>query len=282
MDIAPTVHLSDEDVAFYHREGYLVIRRVSPPDELAWMRELYDDLFARRAGREAGNQFDLAGTDEDGKPARLPQILGPSGYAPQFRQSYYFANATAIARQLLGSDCDFRGDHAILKPASDGAPTPWHQDEAYWSPDLEYHSMSFWMPLQPATRENGCMCFIPRSHRLEVQPHHCINQDPRIHGLEVDQVDDAAMVYCPLDPGDATLHHSRTLHYAPPNTTSEVRRAYILGFGLPARPRAEPRNFYWNAAKRTARQERAKAAARAAAAKASSTTVVHMPKEPGV
>jgi len=176
------------------------------------------------------------------------------------------ANARAIAKQLLGEGTQDMGDHAIFKPARHGAATPWHQDEAYWGPNLEYNTLSVWMPLQEATLENGCMQFIPGSHLLEVLPHHCINNDPRIHGLEVDHVVDLANpTVCPLPPGGATFHLSRTLHYTAPNRSDTPRRAYIMGFGLPPKPRATPRNFYWNDQKRTAREERAKVATQQAA-----------------
>ena len=53
---------------------------------------------------------------------------------------------------------------------------------------MDYNSISIWIPLQDATVENGCMWFIPGSHTQEVVPHHTINHDPRVHGLEMDQV----------------------------------------------------------------------------------------------
>ena len=79
-------------------------------------------------------------------------------------------------------------DHAILKPpSSKSLPTPWHQDEAYWDPTLTYESLGVWVALQPVTVENGCMQFIAGSHRTsDVLPHHTQNNNPRIHGLEVD------------------------------------------------------------------------------------------------
>ena len=47
------------------------------------------------------------------------------------------------------------------------------------------------------------------------------------------------------------------MHYAGANTSDEPRRAYILAFGTPAKPRATPRDFYWNRMKQTAREQRA-------------------------
>lgn len=262
--LSPTIELTPEQIAFYHREGYLALEAITTPEEVAWLRKIYDRLFAMRAGREEGNQFDLAGTDEEGKEAALPQILGPSKYAPELKEGLFRVNALHIAKQLLGPDARFQGEHAIFKPAHIGAATPWHQDEAYWSSEMQYNAFSLWIPLQPATLENGCMQFVPRSQNLEVLPHHTIGNDPRVHGLEVDAVpeaDTSLAVACPLPAGGATIHHNRTLHYTGPNRSDIPRRAYILGFGLPPTPLPERRVFYWNEQKQTPREQRAREAA---------------------
>lgn len=257
----PTVILTQEQIDFYHREGYLALDAITTPEEIAWMSQVYDRIFEARAGREEGNQFDLAGTDEEDKPAALPQILNPAKYAPELKEGLFRVNALSIAKQLLGPEAKHQGDHAIFKPARYGAATPWHQDEAYWNPMMQYNSFSLWMPLQPATLENGCMQFVPRSHKLEVLPHHCINNDPRIHGLEVDEADVSSAIACPLPAGGCTIHNNRTLHYTGPNHSDIPRRALILGFGTPATVRETPRVFYWNDQKQTPREERARASA---------------------
>jgi ectoine hydroxylase-related dioxygenase (phytanoyl-CoA dioxygenase family) len=263
MAIEPTISISPQQIEFFHRNGYLAIEAITTPEELIVLRDAYDRIFARRAGREEGNQFDLAGTDEEEAEAALPQILGPSKYAPELKETLLRANAFAISKQLLGQETKEMGEHAILKPAHCGAPTPWHQDEAYWGANLDYCSLSVWVPLQEATLENGCMQFIPGTHLWEVKPHHTINHDPRIHGLEIDELPDVSKAaICPLPAGGATFHLSRTLHHTAPNTSSQPRRAYIVGFGLPPKPRSVPRDFYWNTGKKTPREARALAAQR--------------------
>jgi ectoine hydroxylase-related dioxygenase (phytanoyl-CoA dioxygenase family) len=256
----PTVVLSQDQIDFYHREGYLALEAITTPEEVEWLRGIYDRLFESRAGRERGDQFDLGGTDEEGSEARLPQILNPSMYAPELKEGLFRTNAFAVARQLLGEGTEPMGEHAIFKPARTGAETPWHQDEAYWDPTLDYTSMSIWIPLQPATLENGCMQFIPGSHQQQVQTHHTINHDPRIHGLEVDAIDTSGAVACPIPAGGATIHHNRILHYAGPNNSDIPRRALILMFGTKPTQRAEERDFYWNTQKQTPADERARQA----------------------
>jgi len=256
----PTVVLTPEQIEFYRENVFLVVEGVTNEGELEWMRKIYDRIFAQRVGREVGDQFDLGGSDEEGKEAVLPQILSPSKYAPELKEGLFRVNGLAIARQLLGDDAQLQGEHAILKPAKYGAATPWHQDEAYWGEQMEYNSFSMWIPLQDATVENGCMWFVPGSHRLEVQPHHSIGHDVRVHGLELDELPEMSKaVACPVRAGGCTIHSNRTMHYAGANRSDVPRRALILSFGIKPVPHVgEARDFYWNRMKQTPREARAK------------------------
>ncbi len=251
--------LTDEQIRSFHVDGFLRIAApITTPDELAWMREIYDRMFAERAGRESGDQFDLAGTDVDGVEASLPQILSPSKYAPELESGAFLAVADAIVKQLLGEAAGVGIGHAILKPARIGAATPWHQDEAYWDPTMSYCSVSVWMPLQEATVENGCLWFVPGSHRWPVLTHQSIGGDVRIHGLEVaDTSVLSGAVACPLPAGGLTIHLNRTAHTAGPNHSDVARRALIMMGGLAATPYPQARSFPWNEIKSTARSERA-------------------------
>jgi len=246
------VKLSQVQCEFYEACGYLRIDRITTQEEVEELAELFDDLFASRVGLDEGDRFDLTGMGAD-KVERSPQLLFPSKYRPELRDTVFWANATAIASQLLAMEHSkaenlrFR-DHSILKPATDGAETPWHQDEAYWEEDMDYRDLTVWMPLQPATVENGCLHFIPASHKLGILPHHRVEKDPRVVALEADNryVDLSKATPCPLPAGGATMHSCKTLHYASPNKTSEQRRTFILTIGPPPGKREEPRDFYWN------------------------------------
>lgn len=261
----PTVRLTTGQIDFFHREGYLTIPSLTSLEEVAFIRTLYDRIFAQRAGRESGAQFDLAGTDEEGKEAVMPQILGPAQYAPELNETQLLVNATAVTRQLFGDNAWCGFGHAIYKPPRISPPTPWHQDAAYWSPEMDYPaSVSIWVPLQEATLENGCMWFVPRSQRPDVYEHQSIGKDVRIHALELQEHEMHRVVHpvaCPLPPGGATFHGPYTLHYAGANKSDIPRRALILGGGLPGIKRDKPRDLYWNRLKKTLREERAAAAA---------------------
>jgi ectoine hydroxylase-related dioxygenase (phytanoyl-CoA dioxygenase family) len=170
--------------------------------------------------------------------------MNPDHYAPELRETVAYRNAVRIATQLLGPETNDAGMHAIRKPARDGVETPWHQDEAYWSPEYEHSALSIWIPLQPATLENGCMQFVPGSHRLDIQPHQRITPDA--HGLELVSLEHVeGAIACPLPAGGATVHFCRTLHHTGPNTSAEPRRALIMGFNGTTTRLDEPKHMPW-------------------------------------
>ena len=250
------IRLTEEQVAQFQEQGFLHLDRLAEAEEIAWVREINDRLFADRVGWDRGEQFDLAGTDDPRVKPRLPQLMNPASHAPELEKAAFRQVAFAVARQLLGPDAERGDEHAICKPAADGAATPWHQDQAYWDPAFAYEALSIWVPLQEATLLNGCMQFIPGSHRGEILSHHSIGHDVRVHGLETDQADPQRAVAVPLAAGGCTIHHCRTLHYAGPNRSGQPRRAYILTFRNPPLRLDTPRDFPWLTTRRTARQDR--------------------------
>lgn len=240
----PTLSLDEDHIDFYREHGYISIDRITDPAEIEELREIYDRLFEEETSQE--DRKELGNVDEEGRET-LPQVLAPHRIAPELTETQLHDNAVRVAKQLIGEDAEFNGDHAILKPAQYGAPTPWHQDEAYWDPAARYHRLSIWVPLGPATVESGCMQFVPGSHESAVLPHHEIEGEGVALELDdVDQyVDEDEVVACELPAGGATVHDSKTLHYTAPNRTDQPRRAYVLTLGLPKQPRDEPRDFYW-------------------------------------
>ena len=247
------VDLTEEQIASFRDNGFLSIERITTDEEVAWLKEIYDRLFDQRAGEEKGLFYDLAAPRAHQGYEVLPQVLGPDLQFPELRESQYYQNAHKLSTQLLGIEEKVTvGGHMIFKPAQYGAETPWHQDEAYWNPDVFLTSLSVWMPLDAATVESGCMQFIPGSHKDEVRLHRHINNDPLIHGLVTDDVGPSEAIACPLSPGGATFHHSRTLHYTAPNKTDNPRRAYILVCSGPTMKRDKPAHRPWQAEEREA------------------------------
>ena len=238
-------------------QGFAIFGPLSDQEELTFIKSTIDQCMHSEAAKSDENYFDLGGSKETGKGEPIHQLLFPSRYAPELKQTQCWKNACQLAAILLNHDSNdveslIIRDHAIFKPVGANA-TPWHQDEAYWKAHLDYNEINIWIALDKVSLEMGCMQFIPKSNHMEVFPHHHVNNNKKIIALEVDEgiTEKYTAVACPLEPGFATIHTPRTLHYTSANHGDKTRPAYIFTIGTKPVEREQPRNFYWNDGQRT-------------------------------
>lgn len=230
---AVVADLSQEQITEFYRKGYLVLQQITTPDDLDVIRELLAGLFARFDEIPDDLAIDLGDKKSHAGEQRIPQINSVTTLEPRLLETGYYRNASHIAHQILGDKYKLVWDHAIYKPPHNGKETPWHQDLSYPAVKNPKHisfGVNFWMPLQDATVESGCMQFIPYSNLGNLLPHHPVGHDPEVHTLQTDEADVARAVPCPIPAGGATLHQPKTLHYTAPNSTDQWRRAWILNF----------------------------------------------------
>jgi hypothetical protein len=226
-------------------DGFCRIDEAIDADELALLRGLYDWCFSPDAEGEVDRKA-LGGVDEHGRQA-LPQVLFPSKALPELAGLRYLRRLERIARAVFEDEVELRGEHMILKPAGYGVATPWHQDQAYHDPAFIHRSINFWLPLEGASVESGCLQFIPGSHRAPILPHgHLVPGDPQTAMVAPGQEYwslNATAVPCPER--SCSLHHSYMLHAAGPNLTDRPRRAYIAVFGCRPLPARRPWRLPW-------------------------------------
>ncbi len=234
-DVEFAVGLSPQQLADFRENGFTATERITSDEELAWLGEVYDRLFADRVQAVPGGYFDLSRPYDSPGEDLQPQIIAPEARFAELRKTAFWRNGRALASKLLGVEAAaLRGwGHMILKPPRVGEPLPWHQDEAYWDPGFDYTALGCWMPLDPATPESGCMSFIPGSHRGEVRVHRHLGDDPTVHALFTEEVDPRLAVAVPQVAGGAIFHHCRILHSSGPNRSAQVRRAYANEWQLP-------------------------------------------------
>ena len=85
-----TLTLTEEQIQFFKEQGYLRLEQISPPEEVEFLKGVYDRLFAEKAGRRQGAYFDAVSTDEDDdKPHTSPQIIDPVLFAPELKKTIF-------------------------------------------------------------------------------------------------------------------------------------------------------------------------------------------------
>ena len=72
-----------------------------------------------------------------------------------------------IIAGLLGTDnIKLFSDQLFMKaPDGVGSKQPWHQDSASWNTTFPMDLVSAWTAIDAATEENGCLKFVPGTHR---------------------------------------------------------------------------------------------------------------------
>jgi hypothetical protein len=108
-------------------------------------------------------------------------------------------------------------------------PTAFHLDVPYWS-FFSRHAISIWIALEDATPSNGCLCFVPGSHRITSGENAKIGESfgdlMRIYPAL--QHIDPVMV--PMKAGDCSFHNALTAHAAGPNMTRGRRIAMSCAY----------------------------------------------------
>jgi ectoine hydroxylase-related dioxygenase (phytanoyl-CoA dioxygenase family) len=135
-----------------------------------------------------------------------------------------------IARRLTRSaHVRLWHDHALIKYPKDSKATAWHQDKVYW-PMHENDALSCWMALDDVTVDNGCMWFIPGSHKfgpLDPVDLGTATEESLLARFPEEKRQQFKAGAMPMKAGSCTFHNGLTFHYAGPNVTDGLRRAMV-------------------------------------------------------
>lgn len=221
--------ISKEQIRFFQEYGYLLIESLLNEEEIDDYRKVYEDFLHNRIDASR-YRSDLGGHVAEDIPSdteRITQIMVPSKILPALLKKTLHAKTLSMARQLLGEDMALDFDMLIDKAPFSHTPTPWHQDAAYWIKLPDTRAVSCWVALDKAEKDNGCMWYIPGSHKLPLRTHHPAGKGGG--ALTCEGYEDEA-VAIELNSGDAVFHHGGTAHYSRGNATAMRRRAFITNF----------------------------------------------------
>jgi hypothetical protein len=222
--------LSQDQVDFYHLNGYLKIEDAIPTEELAVLQELTADFIEN--SRSCTENNDLYDLDEGHGPEtpRLTRIKLPHTQHPAYWQTLTSSRMTSILKRLLGPDIRLHNSKLNTKAPGGGAAVEWHQDWAFY-PHTNDDLLAVAIMLNDVGMENGPLLVIPESHKGEILDHStngvfagAINPDDPAFDVEK---------AIPLTgrAGSMTIHHVRTLHGSAPNLSNQARMLLFFECG---------------------------------------------------
>jgi len=230
--------LTQEQIEFFHQNGYIVIGKTLEDDHIEILRREYDHEFDTARQNNRFRNLAISNTDnldeKNNAPTQMLQITQMCERNMHYRELVYHEPILDIAESLVGPNIQLYHDQALFKPAHNGDSVFWHQDNGYWQ-CTPANLVSCWLTLDDVTVENGTMHVIPGSH-LRPLSHEKSSQTDALFDIE-DQVDAASAKIIDLPAGGIMFHHCQTLHHTPPNHTDRQRRAFAIHFMTPGTKR---------------------------------------------
>jgi hypothetical protein len=205
--------LSEEQVAFYHENGYLAGVKLLDERQIEALRsELAQLIQPEHPGSEYWYEYH---SNESSNPdSVLFHALGAWRITPGFHDVLWNPAFVMAASQLLG----------------DAPVRSWHQDYSYWTRTRPMAHLTCWTGLDDADTQNGCLYYVPGSHRwgLLDKPELAGDMNGIMNFLSEEQKRQFQPIPIELKRGHAAFHHPLMVHGSYENRSDRPRRAFVL------------------------------------------------------
>jgi phytanoyl-CoA hydroxylase len=227
--------LNENQIQNYQENGFIVIENFLSPEELDHWRKAVTIAVEERAGIKIPGkdiktgEADGINKDSDYFAKVFDQLLNLWQTNGLVKELMLDQRIGQMAAQLSGADgIRIWHDQALIKrPWAN--PTAWHLDTPFWS-FSDRRAISIWVALDDATLENGCLFFIPGSHKQT-------SFDKITIGRNMDgifdiypQLKNSRSVAAPMKAGSCSFHNGLTVHGANANMTNGFRRAMTCAY----------------------------------------------------
>jgi ectoine hydroxylase-related dioxygenase (phytanoyl-CoA dioxygenase family) len=213
--------LTAAQVAQFDAQGYVVLPSLVDGETLAQVRaetDRFEDEVAAFLDSVDGGRIAIA---EAGAITFTTHLVARSEV---LRALSLHPTLAGVCADLVGPEVNLYWDQAVYKKPEKPRRFPWHQDNGYAFVEPRQY-LTVWLALTDATLANGCPMVAPGFHRLGTIAHTYV--DPL--GWECLR-DPDGVVAAEIPAGGAVVFSSLTPHLTGPNTTDEVRKAYILQY----------------------------------------------------
>lgn len=204
--------ITNEEIAFFDENGYVICRNVLHADELenfrAESRRLIDEILADGPAAARCNRG----------PERVPYYLthlhaNPNEFSLRLLAHPFIGD---LLTRMVGPDFIPCFESLVFKLPGNGSSVPWHRDgNANTGPERIFN-----IDVYPdhSTVANSCVWVVPGSHLWEFDRAMEMAQRGR------ENFDLPGAVPAEMNPGDVLLHHVKVLHGSTQNHSNELRR----------------------------------------------------------
>lgn len=221
--------LTDQQIDDFDRQGYLAGVKVLSDLQIETLREELTELM--KESHPAHHLFYEFHTNESqDHTTTLFHALGAWRATSGFHDILWNPAIAMAMSQLLRGPIRHWHDQLFCKPAKHGGVVAWHQDYSYWTRTLPIAHLTCWIGLDDSTRENGCLYYVPGSHRWNLLPRTGLtgDMDEIMTVLTPEQKQDFQPVPIELKRGECSFHHPLMVHGSYANYSDKPRRATLV------------------------------------------------------
>ncbi len=227
--------LTDAQVSFYKENGYYKPLRVFSETEMVDLRAEIEAVEARYS--------------HGSLPAPLNQYFRYDGQIVMPFMVRVARNPAILdaVESIIGPDLMVWSAELFIKDGGSVAKVSWHQDLTYWGMGGTDLQVSAWLAVTNVDANNGCMRFVPGSHKLDIVSHRDTFAEDNLlsRGQEVAvEVDERDAVLDDLLSGEMSLHHGKIFHASGPNHSDDRRIGLVVRYISPALQRTLPGRDY--------------------------------------
>jgi len=209
----------------FARDGFVIVRDFLSLQEVA---ELERNLSRYIGEIVPGLPPTDAFYETKGSPETLKQMQFMHNNDAFFDEFLRRNTYLELAEALLGMPAIAQGVEYFNKPAGIGKQTPPHQDGYYFTL-VPSEALTLWFALDEVDEENGCVRYVPGSHKKGMRLHNLSNVLGFSQGIaDWSPQDQAHEVKTVVRPGDLLAHHCDTIHRADANFSQRSRRAVAI------------------------------------------------------
>jgi ectoine hydroxylase-related dioxygenase (phytanoyl-CoA dioxygenase family) len=221
--------LSEEQVATFRTEGYLVLESFFDAEMLARIDRTIDAIASKAI--ESGEIRGILEFEPESAGATpvVRRIFDPFDQHEEFRAIATDERLLDCIESLIGPNFSLQHSKLNMKAARVGSVVEWHQDLAYF-PHTNDDLISLLIYLDDASEENGCLQVLPRHHMHYFD--HTLPDGEFAGMITEDMSNDRFGKPVPLaaPAGSVIFMHCITPHSSLPNRSSKARRTLIFEY----------------------------------------------------
>ncbi|QYM78735.1 phytanoyl-CoA dioxygenase family protein [Horticoccus luteus] len=211
--------LTQEQIAFYNERGYIKPLDAYTPAQADQNRAYFDDLLRKvQAARSDLDSYSI------------------NGFHLCCAGLYDIVTHPLIldhVQDLIGPDVICWGTHFFCKQPHDPRKVAWHQDASYW-PFTPARTVTVWLAIDDADRDNAAMMFLPDTHRRGHLKWRSVAKDQAVLNQEIENANQLGEpVYDELKAGQFSLHADMLAHGSEPNHSARRRCGLTIRYCPP-------------------------------------------------